>query len=65
MTVTNSGTQLHTLTIPKLRVDSGTVQPGATVELTFTAPGEPGRYDFICALAGHEEAGMIGRLVVT
>lgn len=31
--------------------------------LTFT-PTEPGRYKFVCTVAGHKEAGMHGTLVV-
>ncbi len=28
-------------------------QPGETVEVTFTAPSEPGEYPFICSFPGH------------
>ncbi len=28
-------------------------QPGETVEVTFTAPSEPGDYPFICSFPGH------------
>ncbi len=28
-------------------------QPGETVEVTFTAPSEPGEYPFICTFPGH------------
>lgn len=63
--VTNEGTQLHTFTIPGLRVDTGPMPPGATKDLRFTAPAGPAPYDFICTFAGHEEAGMIGHLAVT
>jgi uncharacterized cupredoxin-like copper-binding protein len=31
--------------------------------LEFT-PTEPGEYDIICTVTGHEEAGMVGRLIV-
>jgi plastocyanin len=64
LTVTNVGTQLHTFTIPTLRLDTGPIEPGATTTLTFTAPVEAGRYEFICSFGGHEEAGMIGQLIV-
>lgn len=61
--VTNTGSELHTFTIPDLGVDTGTVNPSETVAVSFTAP-ETGEYDFICTFAGHEEAGMIGTLAV-
>ena len=38
--------------------------PGETVEVTFTAPKMPGKYQFICSFAGHFQAGMTGVLVV-
>lgn len=41
------------------------VAPGATENVTFTAPATPGEYQVICEIAGHLEAGMEGKLVVT
>lgn len=40
------------------------VQPGEAIQSTFTAPPEPGDYVFVCGVAGHLEAGMVGKLVV-
>jgi azurin len=37
---------------------------GETVEVTFTAPKEPGEYLYICTFPGHYLAGMKGVLVV-
>jgi plastocyanin len=37
---------------------------GETRESTFMAPTEPGEYQIICGVAGHLEAGMVGKLVV-
>ncbi|GMU67542.1 MAG: hypothetical protein AMXMBFR36_38160 [Acidobacteriota bacterium] len=37
---------------------------GETVEVTFTAPTEPGEYVYICSFPGHYAAGMKGILVV-
>ena len=37
---------------------------GETVQVTFTAPSAPGRYDFVCSFPGHYAAGMRGVLVV-
>lgn len=39
--------------------------PGETKDFTFTAPSTPGEYQVICNIAGHLEAGMEGKLVVT
>ena len=42
----------------------GPLEPGVTRDLTFEAPADRGRYDVICTFPGHEEAGMIGSLIV-
>lgn len=39
-------------------------QPGETVEITFTAPSEPGTYRYICTFPGHW-ATMQGTMTVT
>lgn len=31
---------------------------------TFTAPSDPGEYEIYCDVPGHEQAGMVGTLVV-
>lgn len=38
-------------------VEEDWLPSGATISRTFTFPG-PGRYDFVCLLPGHLEAGM-------
>ncbi len=37
---------------------------GETVEVTFTAPAEPGDYTYLCTFPGHYVAGMKGILTV-
>ncbi len=37
---------------------------GQTVEVTFTAPTEPGNYEYICTFPGHFVSGMKGVLTV-
>lgn len=37
---------------------------GETVEVTFTAPEEPGDYEYICSFPGHYAGGMKGILTV-
>ena len=43
---------------------TGLAGPGETVEVTFTAPKTPGKYQYVCSFAGHYQAGMTGWLVV-
>jgi plastocyanin len=64
ITFTNAGQIPHTLTIPSMQADTGSVAAGASVTLTFSAPAEAGEYEFLCSFGGHLEAGMIGTLIV-
>ena len=38
--------------------------PAETVEVTFTVPAKPGKYEFICTFPGHYTLGMKGVLTV-
>jgi uncharacterized cupredoxin-like copper-binding protein len=40
------------------------VEPGETLTETFIAPDQPGEYFVTCGIAGHLEAGMVGKLIV-
>ncbi|MEE4545142.1 cupredoxin domain-containing protein [Streptomyces sp. V4-01] len=49
VTVTNQDTTTHTVTATTGKLfDTGDVPPGRTA--TFTAPGKPGTYDYICSI---------------
>lgn len=37
---------------------------GETVEVTFKAPQDPGKYEYICTFPGHYAGGMKGTLIV-
>ncbi len=39
-------------------------EPGEKVEVTFTAPEEPGKYKYICTYPAHYQAGMVGVMTV-
>lgn len=41
------------------------VEAGSNVSVTFTAPAAPGEYQVVCAVPGHLESGMAGKLIVT
>lgn len=43
---------------------TGLAGAGETVEVTFTAPTEPGTYTFICTFPAHYQGGMKGQLIV-
>jgi uncharacterized cupredoxin-like copper-binding protein len=40
------------------------LEAGQTQQTKFTAPNEPGEYQIVCGVAGHFEAGMVGKLIV-
>jgi plastocyanin len=56
--VTNADAAAHTLTATSGAFDTGVVDEGATA--SFTAPAEPGTYEFICEI----HPTMTGSLVV-
>ena len=47
LSVTNAGEQLHTFTVPKLGIDTGPLQPGATENFIHGAAGAR-PYDALC-----------------
>jgi plastocyanin/mono/diheme cytochrome c family protein len=59
----NNGASTHTFDIVELGVDSGEYASGQTGSVTFNT-GEPGTYQYYCAIPGHKEAGMVGTLIV-
>ena len=59
----NTGTVEHTFVIKDLNFKL-TAQPGQTVTGTFTAPATAGSFEIHCDIAGHTEAGMLGKLTV-
>jgi plastocyanin len=60
-TLPNTGLALHNFSVAALDV-SVDVPPGETLSVTITAPA--GTYEFICAIPGHADAGMVGTLTV-
>ncbi len=61
--LTNVGQIEHDFTFEEADVEVD-VEPGETVEFTFTAPSQPGEYEFYCEVSGHKELGMVGKLIV-
>ncbi len=43
---------------------TGLAGAGETVDVTFTVPKKPGKYQYICTFPGHFAAGMVGWLIV-
>jgi len=49
----------------ELLFDIHEIEGGDSVNVSFTAPAEPGEYTFACLVAGHAQAGEVGTLRVT
>ena len=60
----NSGALTHSFDIDELNVHSGDYAAGQSGTVTFNS-GAPGEYEFYCAIPGHREVGMAGKLIVT
>jgi len=61
----NGGTIDHDIISPALGVAKEVIaQPGKTVPVAFTAPQQPGTYQFWCQVPGHGESGMVGEVIV-
>jgi nitrite reductase (NO-forming) len=58
----NKGAAVHTFDIDALNVHSGEYTSGQTGSVTINAP--PGEYEYYCAVPGHKQAGMVGKLIV-
>ena len=40
------------------------IQPGSSVDTSFTAPTDPGDYEVVCRTEGHIASGMTAKLIV-
>jgi plastocyanin len=75
----NNGAVVHNFVIMKLGTSAGDffdaedepnvywqteLQPGASINTTFTAPSEPGEYEVVCRTEGHIVSGMVAKLTV-
>jgi uncharacterized cupredoxin-like copper-binding protein len=76
---TNNGAVVHNFVIMKFGTTAGPmfdeedipnvyweveIQPGGSVNTTFTAPTEPGDYEVVCRTEGHIASGMVAKLTV-
>jgi uncharacterized cupredoxin-like copper-binding protein/mono/diheme cytochrome c family protein len=58
----NKGSAVHTFDVDELNVHSGEYAGGQTGTVTINAA--PGEYEYYCAVPGHKQAGMVGKLIV-
>jgi plastocyanin len=78
-TSANNGAVVHNFVIMKKGTSAGPffddedvpnvywqveIQPGGSVDTSFTAPTEPGDYEVVCRTEGHIASGMSAKLTV-
>jgi manganese oxidase len=61
--ISNTGSAVHTLSVPELGLASGDINPGATAQMKVGAVGE-GMYTVLCEIAGHAANGMTASLMI-
>jgi plastocyanin len=59
----NDGSIKHNFSIDESDVDES-LDPKKAADISFTAPSEAGEYKIYCDVPGHEQAGMVGTLIV-
>jgi len=65
VTLKNVGALQHDFYCDQINpTGSPLVDPGKSLDFTFTAPSQAGTYDFWCTVLGHKELGMVGKLEV-
>lgn len=63
LTITNTGALDHDFVIEELDLDI-LLTPGQSETVTFIVD-EAGIYEYICNIPGHQDAGMVGNLVIS
>jgi manganese oxidase len=61
--VSNTGSAVHTLSVPELGLKSGDINPGATAQMEV-GPVAAGMYTVLCEIAGHAANGMTASLMI-
>ena len=61
--ISNTGTAVHTFSVPELGLKSGDINPGATAQLKV-GPVAAGTYAVQCDIAGHAANGMTASLMI-
>jgi manganese oxidase len=61
--VSNTGSAVHTLSVPELGLISGDINPGATAQMKV-GPVAAGMYSVVCEIAGHAANGMVASLMI-
>ena len=61
--ISNTGSAVHTFSVPELGLSSGNINPGATATVKV-GPVAAGMYSVLCEIAGHAANGMTASLMI-
>lgn len=61
--ISNTGSAVHTFSVPELGLKSGDINPGATATVKV-GPVAAGMYNVLCEIAGHAANGMTASLMI-
>jgi manganese oxidase len=61
--ITNSGSSVHSLSVPEVGIKTGDIAPGLTMEVKVGRVAA-GMYPMLCEIAGHASSGMTGSLMI-
>ena len=61
--ISNTGSAVHTFSVPELGLKSGDINPGATAQVKV-GPVAAGMYTVMCEIAGHAANGMTASLMI-
>ena len=62
--VANTGMAPHGFFSPALKIVNVPIDPHGNASVKFTAPQQPGVYQFWCSVSAHAVTGMVGEVVV-
>lgn len=63
--IDNQGAELHEFVSDEIKFHEVEVEPGEVKSVEVAMPTEPGEYPFYCEAKGHQEAGMVGKIVIS
>jgi plastocyanin len=64
LNIRNNGNTAHTIFSPALNIPQTDNPIQKTSMVSFTAPSQPGAYQYWCNVPGHAEAGMVGQVII-
>ena len=64
LTFKNNGKLPHTFSVPDLNIETGIIMSGKNRTIAFEVPSTAGSFRAVCKIPGHDQAGMIGKVII-